>query len=139
MATYRVISEEGNAPFLAGADLTAAQYHFVATGSVAGEVILATGASDPGFLGILQNSPSAGQEAIVKVTGFSKVQAQVSSGSLTYGKYGTVASDGKFNALATAGSPAVGRWLSAAVTSGCAIGEVMLLGFGLNACPGALT
>jgi len=56
---------------VAGEDLTAKQYFAVRPGSVLGEVLLATGASNPTPVGILQDSGSTGQSVAVKCFGFS--------------------------------------------------------------------
>ena len=56
--------------FIAGADLTGKQYYAVTSGSVVDEVKLATGASNPAPIGILQDSGSTGQAVSVKTLGF---------------------------------------------------------------------
>lgn len=61
--------------FVAAVDLSSYQWHFVKAGSVSGEVNVSTGGSDPYPLGILENDPTAGQEAIVCLFGLSKVSA----------------------------------------------------------------
>ena len=65
-----------DAGFLSDADYSASQnrYRFVKTASTADQVELAAGASLAGPLGILQNSPCAGEEAAVRVLGFSKLR-----------------------------------------------------------------
>lgn len=64
--------------FLADVDLNSYQYRFVKAASTAGYVELqaTAGAS---VMGVLQNDPRAGEEATVRVLGFSKVQADAAS------------------------------------------------------------
>ncbi len=71
MAKYHVLSEEGDVSFIADQDLTAKQYTWVGPASTYNNVASVSGAS-PAPFGILQNSPSLGQEARVRVFGFSK-------------------------------------------------------------------
>src|SRR3990172_3149123 len=75
MATYKAVSIDGDVSFQADVDLTLVQYYFFAAASTAGNVKVATGASNPVPIGVLQNAPSAGQEAQVRVFGMSKVFA----------------------------------------------------------------
>src|SRR3990167_8376696 len=71
MANYRDLGI-ADATFKADVDISGSQWYVVMPASVAGGVQRATGASNPGPLGILQNSPSLGQEATVRMMGFSK-------------------------------------------------------------------
>ena len=133
MAKYHDVGISG-AAWTAATDLTTKQYYFVMPGSVAGEVVLATGASNTTPLGVLQNSPSAGQEAHVKVLGFSKVVAEIGSCNLTFGRYGFCASDGQFEVQASATGAINARWMGANLTAaGSSIGEVLLFG-GFGGC-----
>lgn len=59
---------------VAGADLSAAQYKFVKLDPATGNVVAVDGATDRP-LGVLQNSPTAGQIAEVTIVGGSKVEA----------------------------------------------------------------
>lgn len=59
--------------FVAGADLSAKQYHFVKLESD-GEIVACSGITDRP-IGVLQNDPVAGQEAEVVITGITKVIA----------------------------------------------------------------
>ncbi len=117
-------------PFTAAVDLTAKQYHFVRAGSVVGEVLTANGASNPMPLGILQNSPSAGQEARVRMFGFSKVVGDLNATCIL--KYGSVvicASDGQaeMGAVVT-GSVVCGRWMDSSVTGASVYGQMFFYG-----------
>ena len=58
--------------FIADEDLTAKQYYAVTAGSTADTVKVATGASNPGPIGILLNAPSLNMAAEVNTFGFSK-------------------------------------------------------------------
>ena len=73
MATYGGYAIDES--FTASTDLSAKQYFWVKCGSVAGEVSLATGASGPMALGILQNNPKQGDAAVVRLLGVSKTAA----------------------------------------------------------------
>ena len=112
MATYKDMGITDVA-FYADGDLTLAQYYHVTVASTAGYVKVATGACNPAPLGVLQNAPSAGQEARVRLLGLSKVFAVTGSGSaLQSGKYFTVNASGQAVPVATdGGSPVSGRWL----------------------------
>lgn len=58
--------------FIADVDLTAKQYYAVTAASTADKVKTATGASNPGPIGILLNAPSANMDAEVCTFGFCK-------------------------------------------------------------------
>lgn len=75
---------------VAGEDLTAAQYKFVTLESD-GQIDLADAITDRA-LGVLQNAPDTGQEAIVKVYGRSKVEA---GAALAIGNLVAPATDGQ--------------------------------------------
>ena len=66
--------------FIAAQDMDSHQYRFVVTGSIAGECDKAATAGGS-VLGVLQNDPRKGEEAAVRIFGFSKVIAN----SLTTG------------------------------------------------------
>ena len=86
------------APYLADVDLSAtcALYRFVrVSGSAAfNKVLLGNGASNPAALGVLQNSPSSGQEAAVVTLGYTKLVGRATTCILTFGRYIMCASDG---------------------------------------------
>mgnify|MGYP001574360050 CR=1 FL=1 len=133
MANYRDLSIS-DAPFKAGVDLTGKQYYWVAPGSIAGEVIVAVGPSgNPWPIGILQNAPSSGQEAQVRVLGFSKAVVEANACSLRWGAWLNCASDGQTEPHATEGtlahngSPTVARYMdTGTISSGCAIAQVYI-------------
>ena len=118
---------------VADVDLTLYQYYWVVPASTVGNVKVATGASNPAPFGILQNSPSLGQEARVRVLGFSKAFALTGSGSgINWSRFTTTNASGQTAPTGTeAGSPINGRWFSAAVpVSACRFGNLFLLPFG---------
>jgi len=69
MAAYEALPHDFS--FLAGADLTAAQYMFVKL-NAAGAVILAAAITD-NVIGVLQNNPKIATGAVVRLYGVSKV------------------------------------------------------------------
>lgn len=97
--------------FIAGADLSAKQFYIVKIDTSTGKVVLTDSAGEKA-LGVLQNAPTAGQAALVRVFGVSKVHVGASfsaSGSLvktTNAGKADVASTGAFpvGQLLTTGS-----------------------------------
>ena len=141
MANYRDVGIS-DAPFKAGVDLTQKQYYWVAPGSVAGEVIVAVGPSgNPWPLGILQNSPSSGQEAQVRVFGFSKSATRATNlCSVAWGRFLLCGSDGfsesreteaVSGASAHTGSAVVARYMDSGTLSvnTCALAQVLIFPF----------
>ena len=127
MATARDLGI-ADVPFLADIDLTAKQYYFVMVASTLGNITTATGASNPAPIGVLQNAPSLGQEARVRVLGFTKLVGEATTCNLTYGKFFYSSSDGQAQPIITAaGSPICGTWLDATLSSGSAIGQALFL------------
>jgi hypothetical protein len=68
--------------FVAGENLSAKQYHFVKIDNGDGEVVAVSGATDRP-IGVLQNTPTAGQAAEVLIVGGTKVEC---GGSASYGQ-----------------------------------------------------
>ena len=131
MATARDIGV-ADVAFIADVDLTAGQYYAVTGASTANKVALATGGSNPAPLGVLQNSPSAGQEARVRMFGPNKLFVKTPSGSaLNLWSYVTVNASGQGIPLATdGGSPIFGRNIGATVAvSACRYAEVFIWPF----------
>lgn len=126
----------GDATFTADADLTSKQYHFVTVASTAGNVKAATGASNPTPLGVLQNSPSAGEAARVRLVGPTKLVGENNSTcNVTWGRYVFSASDGQAESVLVATSPVNALWLDSNITTGSAIGQAYLFGAGFGSCP----
>ena len=118
-------------PFLADEDMSVRwQYRLVMAASTVGYVqkfdILDTAASPRVPLGVLQNDPSAGQEASVKMIGFTKVVGQVSGCELRNGAI-LIASNGGQMLAASEDSDdhTFGIWLGENVTSGSAYGNAL--------------
>jgi len=114
--------------FIAGEDLTTWQYlavQMVASGGY--KVSKCTTASQPVAIGILQNDPSAGQEATVKVLGFTKAYAHVgTSCALHPGNLLKVASDGAFEPVGATTCVVVARWVDELrTTTGSHLGNVL--------------
>lgn len=99
---------------VAGADLSAKQYYFVKLDS-SGNAILAAAATDRP-IGVLQNAPTAGQEAEVLIVGGTKL---VSSGVISEGAAIGTASTGKAVSL-TVGTDTTAYILGSAITEAAA-------------------
>ena len=136
------------APFKADTDLSAAVntagsnlYRVVAAASTSNNIKLATGASNPYPLGVLQNSPSAGQEAEVRVLGFSLVTGRVNGSgcNLVPGRFVLAASDGCVESASLTTCLVFGRWMSASfgTAGGSVYGELQL--FGMSVCAAAIS
>ena len=136
MAKYHVLSEEGDVSFIADVDMTAQQYRWVGPASAYDRVASTGGASNPAPFGVLQNSPSLGQEARVRMSGFSKVWVNQPACLLQWARFVTVASDGRTESLAISGSWATGRCVGAASSAGASMySEIFIFGGGLSVCP----
>lgn len=135
MAVYQSLGI-ADMTFTADADLTSWQYRFVTVASTVGNVKAATGASNPMPVGVLQNSPSAGQEARVTVFGPTKLVARdTGTCNVRYGKLLSASNGGQGYVHDTGtGSAVVARWLDAAITSGSAIGQAFVFGLGFATC-----
>lgn len=90
---YEIANSAVKITLVAGADLSAKQYYFVKLNS-SGEAVLCSGATDKP-IGVLQNDPTSGKEAIVTVVGGTKV---VASASIDEGVLIGTASTGKADA-----------------------------------------
>lgn len=125
--------------FYADVDFSActAQYRGVAAASTDGYVGLGNGASNPAPLGVLQNSPSAGQAAEVIVLGTAFMTARCATCTVKWGRYLTCASDGLFEPTVT-GCPSHARWFGPSVTSGSVSGAGFFFG-GATTCHPNLT
>jgi hypothetical protein len=121
--------------FIADEDLTAYQWHLMMAASTEGYCQLldqiAPGNESAGSgrmpIGVLTNSPSMGQEAAVKVVGFTKAKASVSGCWLGNGSFLTASNLGQFRSASDDDEdPIWGIWFGPDVTSGSAIGNVLL-------------
>ena len=119
-------------PFLADEDMSVRwQYRLVMAASTVGSVqkfdILDTATCPRVPLGVLQNDPSAGQEASVKMIGFSKVVGQIGGCDLRQG--GTLAasnSGAMIPGSEDSDGHTFGIWLGPTVTSGSAYGNALV-------------
>lgn len=113
-------------PFTAGGDLSSTgsdtQYRFVRIGSLAPEVLRATGASNPFAIGILQSNPNAsGLEAPVRLLGTSQVYADATC-PIGYGSFLKSGSDGQAVLQGgTSSSDAAQAIALEALSSGCGV------------------
>lgn len=122
--------------FVAGEDLTTWQYlavKMVASGGY--KVAKCITSWSPTAIGILQNDPSAGQEATVKVLGFTKAYAHVlSSCVLVPGNLLLVASDGALEPVSATTCAVVARWADELrSTTGSHLGNVFFYGIATDA------
>lgn len=126
MATY---SGWGfDVPMTAGQDLTSAQYRFVSASGTAGTVTLAKLAACT--IGVLQNDPASGEEAIVRVFGTSKVYGV---GAIAYGGLVDSTATGEAAAAGLAVSTYAAGICLETLASGCAMVEILLTPYGLRA------
>ena len=80
--------------FTAAADLSAKQYHFVSLATATTVNVCSAITNAP--IGILQNNPESGQQAVVQVFGVSKV---VADGTLAAGNFIGTSADGQADAI----------------------------------------
>lgn len=79
--------------FVAGADLSSSQYKFVELSSE--DTVTVCNAATDVPIGVLQNDPTSGQEAVVMIIGVSKVQADA---ALSVGAQIGTSADGQADA-----------------------------------------
>ena len=120
----------GNAAFVADVDLSAAcaQFKLVRASSTYGNVGLATGASNPAPIGVLQSTGSAGDNVAVALLGPALAGACTNGSALREGRPVTVGSHGFFEPATDSGCPYFATWLGPRVSTGFAVGEVLLIG-----------
>lgn len=93
---------------VAGADLSAKQYHIVKLDSD-GEVVLASAATDA-ILGVLANAPKAGAVAEVELlNGSGTFKVKAANAIISKDAYITADADGKAVATTTSGNRVIGR------------------------------
>ncbi len=98
-------------------DLSTCQFRFVTLGTVSGEIVGATGASNPYPLGILQNSPAASGAAVVRLFGRSSLVVPATPCTLRVGDF--ISSTGCGGGFYAGPSGMVfGRVMSGSVASG---------------------
>ena len=107
-------------------DLSTCQYRFVSPGAVDGEIVGATGASNPFPIGVLQNAPAASGAAIVRLFGETQVNVPATACTLRFGDF--VSSTGCGGGLYTGASGMIfGRVVSGSVASGASGSLIVLL------------
>lgn len=99
---------------VATATLAAKQYHIVKFASTAGEVVIASAATDK-IAGVVQNDPIAGQEADVAVLGIAKV---VAAASVAAGDHITTNTTGRAATTTTGNNHVLGIALDASSANG---------------------
>lgn len=118
-------------PFKAGENFsTCGQYRWVTAGSVEDEVKLSTTAAGS-VIGILQNNPQTGEEATVRMLGFSRAYANAEDGGspLTAGGHIKSGSDGMILGsidFAASGYNSAGIALDAVSTGSAILVEVFV-------------
>lgn len=135
MATFNYSDGIAAIPFIADEDLEKFQWRLVIQASTSGYVASATGGCNPTPVGVLENSPSKGQEATVKVLGMTKARARANACGLTFGSFLMAASDANLEPMATTGSPTIARWFGPnKTTAGASLYGAVLFYGGLTAC-----
>ena len=110
--------------FVAGSDLSAKQFYIVKLGTGAtygNDVVLSSAATDV-HVGVLQNTPAAGEAATVQFLGTTKV---VAGAAIARGAYVSADASGKAASNTTDKENAIGMALEAAAADGDII-EVLL-------------
>ncbi len=103
-----------NLSFSAEADLSSSQYRLMKLGSSAGQVKACDGVTDTP-IGVLQNDPTSGQAASVRVLGTTKV---VAGAAITRGAFLKTDAQGRAVSTSTDNDPIFGRALEAASAAG---------------------
>ena len=120
------------AAFIADTDLSnpnTHQWHLVEAASLADKVAISTGASNPFPLGVLVNSPSAGQEAAVVIMGPTKAMVRANACDLIIGRFLTPASNAVLEPIALGSCPIFARYLGPTKTTagGSLLADVLVL------------
>jgi hypothetical protein len=98
----------------AGADLSAKQYYCVKMASTAKEVVVSSAATDAS-IGLIQNDPVDGQEALVVVSGPARAAAET---SVSAGDWVASSTTGRVKTTTTANDDVVGRAVEASSAAG---------------------
>lgn len=96
--------------------------HYIVQLSAAGLVEVGEGATDL-LVGVLQNTPAAGEQAVYAYTGVAKVKA---GGTIGVGAWVTSDGNGKAVATTTDGDIVIGRYLGTAAAASGDLIEVQL-------------
>jgi len=119
--------------YVADVDLSnaCALYRFAKAASTQGNVALASGGSNPGPIGVFQETASAGQAIGVKSVGHTHLTGRNAGCNLKIGNYIVCASDGVAQSASAVGDVdgiGWGVWLGPNITTGCAVGDAFLWG-----------
>lgn len=127
MAAYRDLGI-ADVTFVADVDLTQKQYYFVQAASTQGNVGVATGTCNPIPIGVLQNSPSLGQEAQVRMVGITKLVCIVdgNGSNLAWRNFVYCGSSGQGQGASITGCPVNAFFLDSGFSSGSAVKQVYL-------------
>lgn len=115
---YEISNYSVKVTLVAGADLSALQYHFVKLNS-SGQAIAVAAITDVP-IGVLQNAPTSGQEAEVLVAGGTKLKA---SEAITIPAFLSVSANGRGDKIAV--SDTTQYVVGQAVTAGGAENEII--------------
>ena len=115
--------------FVAAQDLSAAQYYIVSSSAedVVAICVASSGGGTGRAIGVVQNNPTSGNAANVRILGQSKVVAS-SSGTIAVGAY-VGCSTGGLAVSATTGFLAIGTAMSATTGASGQIVEVLMRSF----------
>lgn len=113
---------------IAGESMTAKQ-HYIVQLDASGNIEVGEGATDL-LVGVLQNTPAAGEAAVYAYTGTAKVKC---GGTITPGAWVTSDGNGKAIATTTDKNIVIGRYLGTANTADGDIAEIQLGIFTLSA------
>lgn len=103
--------------FVAGADLSAKQFHAVKGDGTTEDSVVAASSQGEDFIGILQNNPASGKDATVRLAGWSKaIAGSANSGVIAAWSQVTVAADGRFE-VAASGDKVIGVAVSASAAA----------------------
>lgn len=106
---------------VAGEAMTDKQFYIVQLASD-GDIEVAEGATDL-VVGVLQNTPAAGEQAVYQFTGVAKVKA---GGAINVGDWVTTDGNGKAVATTTDGNIVIGRFVGTAAAADGDLIEVQL-------------
>lgn len=109
----------------ASGDMNSNQYKFVQLATTAGRFLLATGASGPVPIGVLQNDPASLDAGRIMVHGVTQLWIDAAT-AVAYADFITAGSDGRGVTAATAGSNQYYGIALEAVASGSALIPVLL-------------
>ena len=108
----------------ASGDQDSTQYKFVQLAETGGQFLIATGASGPAPIGVLQNDPQSGAAGNIQIAGITRLWCDAAT-SIAVADFVTCGSDGAAIVSATASDAYFGIALEA-VSSGCELVSVLM-------------